>query len=103
MYDRDQSGSLSTLELRAALHAAGYRLNYRVLNALVLRYGNREGTLGFDDFIMCTIKLKTMIGKAHKFASTVQVANEYSICRGVQGAGSLQHEASHLYFGRMDR
>jgi len=61
MYDRDQSGSLSTLELRAALHAAGYRLNYRVLNALVLRYGNREGTLGFDDFIMCTIKLKTMI------------------------------------------
>ena len=65
MYDRDQSGSLSTLELRTALNAAGYKLNYRVLNALVLRYGTRGGTLGFDDFIMCTIKLKTMIGKSN--------------------------------------
>lgn len=61
MYDRDQSGTLSTMELRAALHAAGYRLNYHVLNALVLRYGNRYGTLGFDDFIMCATKLKIMI------------------------------------------
>ena len=63
MYDRDNSSSLSTLELRAALHAAGYRLNFHVLNALVLRYGNRQGTLGFDDFIMCAIKMKSMIGK----------------------------------------
>ncbi len=62
MYDRDNSGTLSTLELRSALHAAGYRLNYTVLNALVLRYGNRVGTLGFDDFIMCAVKLKSMIG-----------------------------------------
>jgi len=61
LHDRDQSGSLSTFELRAALHSAGYRLNYRTLNALVLRYGNREGTLAFDDFINCAIKLKTMI------------------------------------------
>jgi len=61
MYDRDCSSSLSTLELRAALNAAGYKLNYHVLNALVLRYGNRQGTLGFDDFIMCAIKMKIMI------------------------------------------
>jgi calpain len=50
------------LELRSALHAVGYRLNYHVLNALVLRYGNRQGTLAFDDFIMCAIKMKSMIG-----------------------------------------
>jgi len=61
LHDRDQSGSLSTFELRAALHSAGYRMNYRTLNALVLRYGNREGTLAFDDFINCAIKLKSMI------------------------------------------
>lgn len=61
LHDRDQSGSLSTFELRAALQSAGYRLNYRILNALVLRYGNREGKLDFDDFINCAIKLKTMI------------------------------------------
>jgi len=62
LYDRDHSNTLSTLELRSALHAVGYRLNYHVLNALVLRYGNRQGTLAFDDFIMCAIKMKSMIG-----------------------------------------
>ncbi|XP_057376388.1 calpain-B-like isoform X3 [Daphnia carinata] len=61
LYDRDRSNSLSTLELRSALHAVGYRLNYHVLNALVLRYGDRRGTLAFDDFIMCAIKMKSMI------------------------------------------
>ena len=65
LHDRDQSGSLSTFELRAALHSAGYRMNYRTLNALVLRYGNREGTLAFDDFINCAIKLKSMIGNVN--------------------------------------
>jgi calpain len=63
MYDRDHSNTLSTVELRSALHAVGYRLNYHVLNALVIRYGNRQGTLAFDDFLMCAIKMKTMIGR----------------------------------------
>ncbi|XP_035208367.1 calpain-A-like isoform X3 [Stegodyphus dumicola] len=59
-YDIDHSGSLNTIELRAALHSAGYRLNFHVLRALVLRYGKR-GKINFDDFIMCAVKLKTMI------------------------------------------
>ncbi|GIY53238.1 calpain-B [Caerostris extrusa] len=61
-YDIDHSGSLNTIELRAALHSAGYRLNFHVLRALVLRYG-KKGKINFDDFIMCAVKLKTMIGK----------------------------------------
>lgn len=59
-YDIDHSGSLNTIELRAALHSAGYRLNFHVLRALVLRYG-KKGKITFDDFIMCAVKLKTMI------------------------------------------
>ncbi|XP_054713836.1 LOW QUALITY PROTEIN: calpain-A-like [Uloborus diversus] len=59
-YDVDHSGSLNTIELRAALHSAGYRLNFHVLRALVLRYG-KKGKVCFDDFIMCAVKLKTMI------------------------------------------
>ncbi|XP_055947556.1 calpain-A-like isoform X5 [Argiope bruennichi] len=59
-YDIDHSGSLNTIELRAALHSAGYRLNFHVLRALVLRYG-KKGKINFDDFIMCAVKLKTMI------------------------------------------
>ena len=62
-YDADESGTLSTMELRSALAAAGYRVNFKILNALVLRYGNKQGSLSFDDYLMCAIKLKNMIGK----------------------------------------
>lgn len=27
------------------------------------RYGNKKGEIDFDDFIMCAVKLKIMIGK----------------------------------------
>ncbi|XP_037918203.1 calpain-A isoform X4 [Hermetia illucens] len=60
-YDRSNSGRLSAFELRDALNTAGYRLNNRVLNALCHRYGSRDGTISFDDFIMCAVKIKTMI------------------------------------------
>ncbi|XP_065562640.1 calpain-B-like isoform X7 [Artemia franciscana] len=60
-YDADESGTLSTMELRSALAAAGYRVNFKILNALVLRYGNKQGSLSFDDYLMCAIKLKNMI------------------------------------------
>lgn len=63
LYDHDQSGTLSAFELRTALNSAGYHLNNRVLNALAHRYGSSDGTVSFDDFIMCSIKMKTMIGE----------------------------------------
>lgn len=63
LYDHDGSGRLSAFELREALSSAGYHLNNRILNALMHRYGSRDGTISFDDFIMCAIKIKTMIGK----------------------------------------
>ncbi|CAG0893965.1 unnamed protein product [Cyprideis torosa] len=60
-FDHDSSGSLNTFELRQALNRAGYRLNTQILTALVLRYGTQDGHITFDDFIMCAVKLKTMI------------------------------------------
>lgn len=60
-YDADKSGALSASELRQALNSAGFRVNNRVILALVLRYGNRDGALAFDDFISCAIKLKAMV------------------------------------------
>ena len=63
MYDTDNSGSFSGFELRDAMHSAGYRLNNKILNALMHRYGDKNGEIQFDDFMMCSIKLKTMIGK----------------------------------------
>ncbi|XP_050311774.1 calpain-A-like isoform X2 [Anthonomus grandis grandis] len=61
MYDQDKSGSFNGFELREALHSAGYRLNHKVLSALMHRYGNKAGEIQFDDFMMCAIKVKTMM------------------------------------------
>lgn len=60
-FDRSGTGRLNVSELRDALNAAGYQLNNRVLNALVHRYGSRDGTMAFDDFIMCAVRIRTMI------------------------------------------
>ncbi|XP_071523095.1 calpain-A-like isoform X23 [Panulirus ornatus] len=62
LYDKDNSGHLCSFELRQALNSAGYRLNNHICNALMLRYGDQEGRISFDDFIMCSVKLKTMMG-----------------------------------------
>lgn len=61
-YDRDNSGKLNTFELREALESSGFKLNNRILNSLVHRYGSRDTLIEFDDFVMCAAKLKTMLG-----------------------------------------
>lgn len=47
-------------QLRDALGTAGYYINYKLLNALVHRFGSKEGKLDFDDFVICAMKVKTM-------------------------------------------
>ncbi|XP_037048709.1 calpain-A isoform X2 [Bradysia coprophila] len=61
LYDRDHTGRISAMDLREALNSAGYKLNNRILNALAHRYSGRDGMIAFDDFIMCTVKIKTMM------------------------------------------
>lgn len=33
---------------------------------LVHRYGTKDGCITFDDFMMCAVKLKSMIGECHQ-------------------------------------
>lgn len=47
--------------MRDALSSAGYHLNNHILNTLVYRYGAADKSIQFDDFIMCAVKVKTMI------------------------------------------
>lgn len=61
LYDKDQNNKLDTHELRDALESAGYRLNYQILTSLLYRYGSPDNTMSIDDFIMCAVKVKTMI------------------------------------------
>lgn len=63
MYDKDSSGALSGNELRNAFKSAGYHLNNHILNILMHRYGNKKGEIEFEDFIMCAVKLRTMMRK----------------------------------------
>lgn len=63
VHDRDESRKLNTFELRDALESSGYNVSNRVLNALAHRYGTHDGNVAFDDFIMCAVKIKTMMGK----------------------------------------
>ncbi|XP_008471786.2 calpain-A isoform X4 [Diaphorina citri] len=61
MYDQENSGYLSPFELRQALTSAGYHLNNHILNILAHRYSGRDARISFDDFMMCAVRLKTMI------------------------------------------
>lgn len=61
LFDRDGVNKIKSFELRDALAIAGYRLNNQILSSLVYRYGSPGHTISFEDFIMCTVKVKTMI------------------------------------------
>ncbi|XP_072933946.1 calpain-A isoform X2 [Epargyreus clarus] len=61
LYDTEGRGAIPAHHLRDALHSAGYTVNAHVLNVLAHRYGGSDGYVQFDDFIMCAVRLKTMI------------------------------------------
>ncbi|CAI9729723.1 calpain-B-like isoform X15 [Octopus vulgaris] len=60
-FDADKSGNLNSHELRNALHSAGFRLSNNNFQALVMRYSNGDGSISFVDFIVCAIRLKSML------------------------------------------
>ncbi|KAE9522347.1 hypothetical protein AGLY_017259 [Aphis glycines] len=67
MYDKESKGYINGFELRQALNSVGYHLNTHILNIMCHRYATKDGNIMFDDFIMCAVRLKTMIGKKKLF------------------------------------
>ncbi|XP_026324466.1 calpain-B isoform X3 [Hyposmocoma kahamanoa] len=61
LYDTEGRGAIPAHNLRDALHSAGYTVNAHTLNVLAHRYGSSDGYIAFDDFIMCAVRLKSMI------------------------------------------
>ncbi|XP_070807123.1 calpain-9 isoform X3 [Pituophis catenifer annectens] len=57
-FDSDQSGTMSSHELRLALKAAGLQLNNHLLQLIVLRYSDDQQQIEFDDFLNCLIRLE---------------------------------------------
>lgn len=63
-FDRNNSGDINCSELREALTAFGYRLQDETYNTLLRRYNRMErGTIFFDDFIHCCIKLNNLTSR----------------------------------------
>ncbi|RDD43006.1 Calpain-B [Trichoplax sp. H2] len=62
-FDTDKSGSFSSYELRAALTASGFRLSTSVMRSIALRYASKDGSICFNDYLLCMMKVTTMFDK----------------------------------------
>lgn len=58
--DEDNSGTMSSTEMRGAIEEAGFSLNSPLHQILVTRYGDPELTIDFDSFVSCLIRLEAM-------------------------------------------
>lgn len=58
--DMDNSGTMSTPEMRMALKEAGFTLNNGIYQILVARYAEPDMTIDFDNFVACLMRLDMM-------------------------------------------
>ncbi|XP_010146433.1 PREDICTED: calpain small subunit 1-like [Eurypyga helias] len=59
-YDTDQSGTIGRAQLPGALQAAGFRLNEQLCQVIVRRYADEGGSMDFNNFISCLVRLDSM-------------------------------------------
>uniref|UniRef100_A0A8C5CS56 Calpain-3 n=1 Tax=Gadus morhua TaxID=8049 RepID=A0A8C5CS56_GADMO len=59
-YSVEQSGSISSYEMRNAVNDAGYRLNNQLYDIITMRYANESMNIDFDSFISCLVRLEAM-------------------------------------------
>uniref|UniRef100_A0A8D3D7M7 calpain-2 n=1 Tax=Scophthalmus maximus TaxID=52904 RepID=A0A8D3D7M7_SCOMX len=58
--DSDNSGTMSTPEMRVAFKDAGFTLNNSIYQLLVARYSDPDMTIDFDNFVACLMRLEMM-------------------------------------------
>ncbi|KAK1899556.1 Calpain small subunit 1 [Dissostichus eleginoides] len=59
-FDTDGSGTISSDELPKAFTAAGFPLNKQLFTLIVRRYSDEHGSMDFDNFIGCLVRLDAM-------------------------------------------
>lgn len=64
--DSDNSGTMSTPEMRVAFRDAGFTLNNAIYQLLVARYSDPNMTIDFDNFVGCLMKLEMMFRIFHQ-------------------------------------
>ncbi|KAM3863037.1 calpain-2 catalytic subunit-like [Diretmus argenteus] len=68
-HDSDNSGTMSSHEMRGALTEAGFQVNSAVLQVIVSHYADAHYAIDFDCFVGCLIKLE-MLFKMFKTLDT---------------------------------
>uniref|UniRef100_A0AAQ5X2I5 Calpain 8 n=1 Tax=Amphiprion ocellaris TaxID=80972 RepID=A0AAQ5X2I5_AMPOC len=63
-HDSDDSGSMSSHEMRAALAEAGFQVNSAVIQEIVGRYADSSFSIDFDCFIGCLIRLEMLFSES---------------------------------------
>uniref|UniRef100_A0A8C2Z6B5 Calpain 2, (m/II) large subunit b n=1 Tax=Cyclopterus lumpus TaxID=8103 RepID=A0A8C2Z6B5_CYCLU len=61
--DTDNSGTMSTPEMRVAFKDAGFTLNNAIYQLLVARYSDPDMTIDFDNFTGCLMRLEMMFSE----------------------------------------
>ncbi|KAK2907102.1 hypothetical protein Q8A67_006087 [Cirrhinus molitorella] len=59
-HDRDNSGTMSSHEMRDAMKEAGFQLNNDVLQVIISRYASQQFAIDFDSFVGCLIRLEML-------------------------------------------
>ncbi|XP_075842202.1 calpain small subunit 1 [Microtus pennsylvanicus] len=59
-FDVDRSGTISPSELPGAFEAAGFHLNEHLYSMIIRRYSDESGSMDFDNFISCLVRLDAM-------------------------------------------
>lgn len=58
--DTDNSGCMSSSEMRSAVEAAGFNLNNALHQVIVARYSEPSLNIDFDNFVSCLIRLEML-------------------------------------------
>uniref|UniRef100_A0A3Q3ACW2 Calpain-2 catalytic subunit n=1 Tax=Kryptolebias marmoratus TaxID=37003 RepID=A0A3Q3ACW2_KRYMA len=70
--DQDNSGTMSSAEMRTAVEEAGFSLNSPLHQVLVARYSESNLIIDFDNFVGCLVRLETMFGKFQRSETQVR-------------------------------
>uniref|UniRef100_A0A8C9T3A1 Calpain-2 catalytic subunit-like n=1 Tax=Scleropages formosus TaxID=113540 RepID=A0A8C9T3A1_SCLFO len=62
--DLDNSGTMSTHEMRGALAQAGFQVNDAVLQVVVSRYASPDFSINFDNYVSCLIRLEMLYSES---------------------------------------
>ncbi|XP_078478640.1 calpain-3 [Lampetra planeri] len=59
-YDKDNSCSISSFEMRNAVSDAGFHLNKQLYDIIAMRYADERLNIDFDSYICCFVRLEGM-------------------------------------------